>query len=226
MKEISREGKVINDKRKTNTKFAFDDFPTPRYATRALMEVLTSEYGLPLHEMCVWEPAANRGAMATTLAEKFGKVRATDVLDYKVGYPTHDFLGMKPDNQDFQAIITNPPFALATKFIVRALEYHTPVIAVLARVQLLEGITRYRKIFAANPPTEIRIFCERVSFWRGRLDPERMSLMAFAWFIWDNRIPVAERQFKVKFFPPGTIDKYTREGDFEKLPGIAPVEEN
>lgn len=58
---------------------SLDFFPTPPWATRALMQhVLAAE---PYLRTC-WEPAAGRGHMADVLAEYFDTVHRSDVYDY------------------------------------------------------------------------------------------------------------------------------------------------
>ena len=56
---------------------SLDDFPTPPWATRALMGKLRSLH-YRLETQSVWEPACNRGYMARSLSEQFGEVLATD----------------------------------------------------------------------------------------------------------------------------------------------------
>ena len=58
---------------------SLDDFPTPPWATRALCEFLSHDYG-DLSQMTVREPAANRGHMVEPLQEYFGTVVASDAF--------------------------------------------------------------------------------------------------------------------------------------------------
>ena len=63
---------------------SLDDYPTPSWATRALIEhvlkpealrqelTINRETDLPPSWLRVWEPAANRGYMARPLTEYFG----------------------------------------------------------------------------------------------------------------------------------------------------------
>src|SRR6185369_10862163 len=62
-----------------------DFFPTPRWATFALMdnEPFDGE---------IWDPACGDGAMARVLAERGNAVIATDLYDRGYGEPGHDFL--------------------------------------------------------------------------------------------------------------------------------------
>ncbi len=62
-------------------KGSLDDFPTPPWATRALIEhVVASKESLD--SMTCLEPACGRGHMSIALAEYFRAVASYDVFDY------------------------------------------------------------------------------------------------------------------------------------------------
>ena len=65
-----------------------DDFPTPRWATRALMEWVLPDSD-PGAASC-WEPTCGRGYMAATLSEYFASVRSSDIHPFGFG-ETLDF---------------------------------------------------------------------------------------------------------------------------------------
>src|SRR5208282_5113017 len=66
-----------------------DDFPTPPWATRALIEHIIGKSGLS--SLSCLEPACGAGHMAKVLKEYFGEVRCADAFPY--GYaPVRDFL--------------------------------------------------------------------------------------------------------------------------------------
>ena len=98
---------------------SLDDFPTPPWATRALLtHVLPRAVAnyVP-HEESAWEPACNRGFMLRPLQEWFSVAWGTDIHDYGIGYPQHDFLQpylplQRPTIDPPNWIITNPPFRL------------------------------------------------------------------------------------------------------------------
>lgn len=165
---------------------SLDDFPTPPWATRALCEFLRTEW---CDEPSDWpsftvrEPAANRGHMVHPLAEYFGKVEASDVHDYGVGYPVSDYLfGPPPAMVDWT--ITNPPFRLAEQFIKRAAQTSRHGFAVIVRAAFLEGQGRFERLFSKNPPSFVLQFTERVVMYKGRLAPEGSTATAYAWLVW------------------------------------------
>jgi hypothetical protein len=61
-----------------------DDFPTPPWATRALIEHVI-QGGPDLRSQICLEPACGAGHMAKVLAEYFGDVRASDIHPYGLG---------------------------------------------------------------------------------------------------------------------------------------------
>lgn len=172
--------------RKTKGHNPLDDFPTPPWATRALLEkVLMFPPGMSKYTC--WEPACNRGAMSRVLEEYFREVWSTDIEDYGFG-SKHDFLNRngiggshKPD-----WIITNPPFALAENFISEAHVWARRGVAMLVRTQFLEGKGRFARLFSKTPPTAVAQFVERVPMFQGRLNEKGSTATSYCWLIWEK----------------------------------------
>src|SRR5229473_1576837 len=75
---------------RTEPKDSPDDFPTPPWATRGLVEhVLSDKDGLKA--LSCLEPACGAGHMAKVLKEYFGEVKSADAYDYGYG-KVQDFL--------------------------------------------------------------------------------------------------------------------------------------
>src|SRR5258708_26743927 len=74
-----------------STPDGLDDFPTPPFATRALIEVALAALGVTSLGT-VAEPCANRGIMSEVLAEYASDVIASDVFDYGFNIPVRDYL--------------------------------------------------------------------------------------------------------------------------------------
>lgn len=205
-------GAVMNSRLPTADKLDF--FPTPPWATRALIEhVIGLAGGGNLSS--VWEPACGAGHMARPLAECFDRVEASDVADRGYGRVA-DFLW--PDSNPslpVDWIITNPPFALAEEFVLRAVRVARVGVAMLARTNFFESEGRYRSIFGPNG-RRLAIyapFAERVPMVKGRVDPKASTATAYAWFVWE----VSELQSLnppiVKVIPPCRRD-LERVGDY------------
>lgn len=181
---------------------SLDDFPTPPWGTRALIEHII----LPRHrharvggqwlsardtmkaDLTAWEPACNRGFMAGPLAEYFATVIATDVHDY--GWQGQqrvvDFLYPgEPRPADLSWIITNPPFRLGAQFVARAREFDPDYgFAMIVRTSFLEGGDRWRTLFDPHPPSVVAQFVERVPMVKGRYDPKASTATSYCWLVW------------------------------------------
>lgn len=185
---------------------SLDFFPTPPWATRALMEVVL---GGPFHS--IWEPACGYGHMAEVLREYCPTVEATDVFDYGYGQ-TFDFLD--PENCEVidcdDWIITNPPFHDKTEaFVLRALELATIGVAMFVRLQWLESVGRYESIFRDHPPTCIAFFAERVPLCKGEWKPDGTTATAYIWLVW-----IKGQEPRPPFWiPPGQRERLTKPDD-------------
>lgn len=167
-----------------------DFFPTPSWATHALLE----------HEKfegAIWEPACGDGSMAEVLVERGYSVLASDLFDRGYGEPGVDFLSAKRRAPN---IITNPPYNAAEGFVRSGLEKADSKFALLLRLAFLEGANRQKTIFSASPPTRVWVFSERITFYPAGSVQKGSGTTAYAWFVWDKaHIGTAE----LKWFPPG-----------------------
>lgn len=195
-----------------------DYFPTPPWAARAGAEIIRA---VDPGRWTAWEPACGEGHLAHGLADYFSSVAATDVHDYGFG-DVLDFLapdGWIPatpsDAQRPDWIITNPPFKLGEAFVRRAYSIARRGVAMLLRLQFIEGNRRHALFAADCPLTVLAPFCERVPMVKGRWDPEASSATAYAWFIFQKDGPVANAT--VRLIPPGTKERLTRPGDLARF---------
>ena len=161
---------------------SLDNFPTPPWATRALVEQYLDKQTLST-QTCL-EPACGAGHMAKVLKEYFDSVDSSDIYNYGYG-EVRDFTKAAPDTPNYDWVITNPPFRLAESFINQALKIASSGVAILARTVFIESIGRYDRLFSKTPPTQIAQFCERVPMVKGRLDAKATTATGYAWLIWD-----------------------------------------
>lgn len=191
---------------------SLDYFPTPPWATRALMERV---FGVDVRHLTACEPACGEGHIAEVLQEYFGLVIATDIHDY--GYGTvADFLD-EETHVHADWIITNPPFGdKAEAFVLRAIERARCGVAMFLRLQWLETVGRYERIFKPYPPAVIAQFAERVPLCKGRWNPEGDTATAYLWIVWDKR-PRADGETRFLWIPPGQRDALTRADDVQRF---------
>lgn len=176
-------------------KSSLDFFPTPGWATRALMEKvlsMRSEEGYESSLSCM-EPACGAGHMSTVLKEYFEEVVSGDIHDYGYeGTRVGDFL---QTTQDCDWVITNPPFNLAEQFVQHGLKIARRGVAVLVRTSFLETVGRYERIYQWNPPRIVAQFSERVPMVKGRVDKKASTATSYAWLVWYRYSPDRDTQF-------------------------------
>ena len=205
---------------------SLDDFPTPPWATRALLEALRGE-GEMLERMRCWEPTCNRGYMARALAENFGNVCSTDIEDYgwEGQHHTRDFLLNYQDGWPclpggawpLDWIIFNPPYRLAREFILRAIELAPRRgVAAFGRLGLLEGQERCRELWSRYRNCVVYPFAERVNLFKGVVRPTGGKPMAHAWYVWLRPFEAATRtpDIRVRHIAP-CRKRLERKGDYD-----------
>jgi len=192
-------------------------FPTPPWATRALIHDVLIPRRVPVADASVWEPAAGEGHMAETLREFFARVHASDIHDYGRGYQVGSFVGDGLDAPDPKPhwIITNPPFNLGVSFVERALREATCGVAMFVRTQFLETAGRWA-LFDRHPPALIAQFAERVPIVKGRWDPRASTATSYCWVIWQPK-RTHSRVTEFMWIAPGARRRHTRDDDVERF---------
>lgn len=148
-----------------------DLYETPEWVTLALAP------HLPTTDCVVWEPAAGNGKMVTALLKIGFDVTASDIVGGR------DFL-TQPAIKPFRAIITNPPYDLATEFIHRALMMlgRNGFAAMLLRTDFDHAKTR-SDLFARHPYFAKKVVLTKRIKWFE--DSKGQPSFNHAWFIWD-----------------------------------------
>ena len=155
------------------------------YETPALaVEALQCAEPLPL---TVWEPAAGRGAIVNVLRSRGHTVIASDVIDY--GFPLDfvgDFLTTILPKKGCGAIVTNPPYQIATEFTRHALDL-VPRVYLLLRLAFYESECR-TDILEQRGLARVHVFRKRLPMmhragWNG---PLASSAIPFAWYCWNR----------------------------------------
>lgn len=199
---------------------SLDFFPTPPWATRALVDDVMIFEGQRTRPS-IWEPAAGAGHMAEVLREyaRGGAAFCSDVHNYGKGYHVGSFVGegadvVRTECNQFDWIITNPPFNLALEFAQRGIAETQRGVALLVRSVWAEGGERYRELFSKTPPTIIAQFCERVPMVKGRWDPAAATATSYAWFIWKKPLGI---NTEFRWIPPGARQRNSRPDDIERF---------
>ena len=169
-----------------------DLYETPAVATEALLDFLVAE-GDEV-DGAVWEPCCGKGAISRVLESRGIDVISSDLVDYGYGAAGRDFLMEASAPAKVGAIITNPPYKLASECAAHAIRL-VPRVFMLLRLAFLEAGDREAK----NRARRERAFSldggalERVIVFANRLpmmhrdgwEGNRVSSgAAFAWFCW------------------------------------------
>ena len=151
-------------------------YATPSEAIYALLSVEKFEGG-------ILEPCCGSGHISKVLEAEGHIVISSDLIDRGYGIVEHDFF-----TSPFTAenLITNPPFSLAEKIIPLALERTTKKVAMLGKIQFLEGIKR-KSLFESTPLKACYVFSKRIKMARNNeLEKYSSSMMCFAWYVWEH----------------------------------------
>ena len=142
-----------------------DAYETPEWVTEALLPHLPPK-------MKIWECAQGSGKMSKVLAKAGHDITGTDI--------EYDFLSSEPLLCD--AIVTNPPYELATEFIDHSLSMIGSMVAMLLRTDFDHAISRYR-LFAGCPQFAKKVvLTRRIKWFENSTGSPSFN---HAWFIWD-----------------------------------------
>lgn len=148
-----------------------DLYETPEWVTLALAP------HLPTTDCTVWEPAAGGGKMVAALLKIGFDVSASDIVT------GCDFL-TAPSPRPIRAIITNPPYEMATEFIQRALGGvpNNGFVAMLLRTDFDHAKTR-QYLFGSHRAFSKKVVLTRRIKWFE--DSKGQPSFNHAWFIWN-----------------------------------------
>lgn len=146
-----------------------DFYPTPKECTIALIDFLESKFLMSTKNI-VWEPACGDGAMTNVFEDRGYKVIGTDIQSGS------DFLNTDLC-EDFDWIVTNPPFCLSEDFINRASSFGKPF-AFLLKTQYWHSSKR-KKLFRNHTPAYILPLTFRPDF-----TGKGKSLLDVIWVVW------------------------------------------
>lgn len=186
-----------------------DFYPTPEYVTHALLDKERFD------GFNIWEPACGDGAMTKVLKHRLphsdgysGSNRlifSSDIrvdndvygckgIDFLKEYrpEKHGTLTYHPFPYDLAEmtghIITNPPYKLATEFVLRAKEVANFKIAMFLKLSFLESAKRYNLFKDKNfPLKKVYVFSKRVTLAPKGVKLTNKGLIAYAWYVWDKK---------------------------------------
>ena len=158
-----------------------DLYETPAWVTAALRPAL------PHALTKVWEPAAGSGQMSRVVATWGASVVSSDVEPNALAYRADFLSSAMHDGCD--AIITNPPYELATEFCEHALRLMEPaggVVAMLLRTDFDHAKSRTH-LFRDCPAFAKKLVLMKRICWfvEANGKPKASPSFNHAWYIWD-----------------------------------------
>lgn len=148
----------------------FDDIYTPDYAIKPLLKYIPK--GITVWECCDF----GKSEITRLLKEHGCKVISTDKEE--------NFFEYKP-SENFDMIITNPPYSLKNEFLKKCYEWNKPF-ALLLPITALEGIER-GQMFRENG-IEVLVLDKRVNFMEHMVknyDKKSSNWFNTSWFCWN-----------------------------------------
>lgn len=160
---------------------AYEFYPTPPEATRALLSVESFDRD-------IWEPACGQGHIAKEFESAGHTVVSTDLVDYGFGQSGRDFLQEQVPLA--KHIVTNPPYGrgLADAFTRHALKLTAKTGGSLALLMNLAGLCHpiRHDFYVSRPPAVIYALDECTCWPYG--DPARASRsiahQRYCWMVW------------------------------------------
>lgn len=152
-----------------------DLYETPAWVTDAVIPHLRRPLG------CVWECASGSGKMVRPLQAAGFHVVSSDISE------GDDFLRQIAPMGGADAIVTNPPYELATEFIDRAItltERTDGLVAMLLRTDFDHAKTRSRLFANCSSFAKKVVLTKRIQWFE---DSKGSPSFNHAWFIWDWR---------------------------------------
>jgi len=180
---------------------ALDFYATPTKEVENILNILNLDFSNEI----ILEPCCGDGHMYDGIMNYLNNnggadaVIATDIMEREGNFPhmagsDYDFIkdeymdNVKKecniDNIDY--IIMNPPFKLIEPFVMKSLGIAQKGIIMLGRIQFLEGKSRYENILKDFPPTDVYVYVDKISCFKGGNENiKQASVQCYAWFYWN-----------------------------------------
>lgn len=175
-----------------NERDPHDYYPTPAWSIYRMLEKVS----LPTKNSLWFEPASGGGALVNAVHSwcstqhkdlpkwMTNDIRSDAVADYYKDFSSYDVLSFYQEF-DIDVVITNPPFALADRFLEHSLKLHNaqgtpPIIVFLLRMQWMA--THGRALMMQQHTPTLAILPDRPNF----TTTGNSDMCEYAWHIWNH----------------------------------------
>lgn len=156
----------------------FDFYQTPEWAIERLLNFENFQGE-------ILEPCSGAGAISKVLERSGYLVVSSDIREDNDVYGTKG-VDIFSINKKYDNVITNPPYCIAQKVVEKALGISNRKIAMLLKLNFLEGQGRY-EFFKRTPLKFVYVFSKRIQMYpEGMEKPKNGGTIAFAWFVWEQ----------------------------------------
>jgi len=173
MENIIRAKKIIGIGERNKGDF----YPTPSFALLPLLEI-------ERFDGSILEPCCGEGHISNVLIENGYNVTSRDLYNRGYGETGVDFLFM-PAHKSFDNVITNPPYTLALEFCEAALLVANKKVAMLMKINFLEGVKR-KKFFEKAPLKTVYVFSKRITLTKPEYEGKNKGFITYAWFVFEH----------------------------------------
>jgi hypothetical protein len=138
----------------------------------------------------ILDPACGSGNIVHVCQALGWQVVGTDIAARGFGWQKRDFLAVEPIVRP-AAIICNPPYRIAVKFIKRALALGIPKFAMLVGDKFRYSQARWYELFRDHPPARVYVLSRRPSllpgelYLAGKIDAKG-GTKDYEWMVWDR----------------------------------------
>ena len=201
MGQYNKKGMYSGYDKNNKEREALDYYATPPQEVTNILKTMGLEITAQDY---ILDPACGGGHMMKGIVDYFPRVQltGTDIKDrttelikdlkentnstYYYG-KEYDFLSDEYPIKECDYIIMNPPFSIIIPFVQHSLDIAKKGVLMFGRLQFLESVARYEKIFINNPPTDVWVYVDRVACYKnGDFSTKPSSVQAYAWFYWDK----------------------------------------
>lgn len=201
MGQYNKKGMYSGYDKNNKEREALDYYATPPQEVTNILKTMGLEITAQDY---VLDPACGGGHMMKGIIDYFPRVQlvGTDIKDrttqlikdlkentdstYYYG-KEYDFLSDEYPIKECDYIIMNPPFSIIIPFVQHSLDIANKGVLMFGRLQFLESVARYEKIFIDNPPTDVWVYVDRVACYKnGDFSTKPSSVQAYAWFYWNK----------------------------------------
>ena len=174
-----------NTKRDVSKDYS-DLYNTPDEAIEALMDYCGHRFD---PNKTFFEPCNGKGKISKKL-EEFGIFMKTNELFSEHGESDFNENFLSPTEKvaqdwNFDVILTNPPYKIATEFVNEGFKYAKEQYHLL-RINFLEGQKRYDTLHTNGHLKNVYVFTKRISCSKGVEEEPQANAVCYCWYHFDR----------------------------------------